>query len=73
MKAELGDASRRQTPPLLIDSAEVARLTSLSPRSVWRLHAAGGIPLAVKVGGRRLWQRDQIVAWIEAGCPRLAR
>ena len=60
------------TQPLLIGCSEVARLTSLSPRSIWRLASAGQIPLPLRVGARRLWRRSEIVSWIEAGCPKAA-
>jgi len=61
------------TAPLLIGVAEVGRITSLAPRTVWRHVSAGRLPRPLKVGGRRLWRREAIVRWIEAGCPAEAR
>lgn len=60
-------------PPLLIDRREVARLTSMSPMSVTRHAETGRLPMPLKIGRRRLWRRDELVFWIEAGCPRIER
>ncbi len=57
--------------PLLVDVAEVSRLTSLSPRTVWRYASCGKFPQPLKLGGRRLWRREEIIDWIESGCPEI--
>ncbi len=57
--------------PLLVDVAEAARLTSLSPRTVWRYASCGKFPQPLKLGGRRLWRREEIIDWIESGCPEI--
>jgi excisionase family DNA binding protein len=61
------------SPALLIDVREVANLTSLGDRTVWRLAQSGRLPLPLKVGGRRLWSRLAIEKWIQSGCPRTGR
>jgi excisionase family DNA binding protein len=57
-----------EMPPLLIPVREVARLTSLSERTIWGMSAAGKMPAPLKLGSRRLWDREQLVKWIQCGC-----
>lgn len=61
------------TPPLLIDVAEAARLTGLSPRTIWRYASSGRFLPPVRVGGRRLWNRQKLVEWVNSGCPPIAQ
>ncbi|MCI0462087.1 MAG: hypothetical protein L0Z62_34475 [Gemmataceae bacterium] len=54
---------------LLIDMAELARLTSLSIRTLRRLDASRDIPGRVAVGRRVLFQTEIIRDWVRAGLP----
>lgn len=55
--------------PLLMSDREAAALCSLS-RATWhRLRVAGKLPPPVKLGRSVRWRRDEIVAWVAAGCP----
>ncbi len=54
--------------PLLIDKVEAARLTSLSPRTVDRFVSCGKFPPPLRVGGRRLWNRQALIEWVNDGC-----
>ncbi len=54
---------------LLMDAAETARTLGLGRSTFWRLHSAGKVPLPVRLGRRTLWRRDEIEAWVRAGCP----
>ena len=54
---------------LLIDTAELARLTSLSKRTIRRMDAARDIPGRVTAGRRVLYQSDIIRQWVKAGLP----
>jgi len=57
-------------PPQLISASEAARLCGRSERS-WRTwDAAGLIPQPVRIGRSTMWRRDELQAWIKAGCPR---
>ncbi len=54
---------------LLIPDTAAAALCGCS-RSHWHvLAAAGKIPPSVKLGRKRLWRREEIQAWVAAGCP----
>ena len=55
--------------PLLVSDREAAHLAGVSRATWWRLHAAAKTPATVKLGRCRRWNRAEIVAWIEAGCP----
>jgi hypothetical protein len=54
---------------LLIDMAELARVTSLSVRTLRRLDASRDIPGRVVVGRRVLFQTEIIREWARAGLP----
>lgn len=55
--------------PLLIDVHEVARLTQISERTIWRLRSAELMPQPVRLGGSVRWRREEILCWISEGCP----
>lgn len=59
--------------PLLIGAKSVAVLLSISRSTLYEWCAAGRVPAPVKIGGRTLWRRVEIEAWVEAGCPGRAR
>jgi hypothetical protein len=54
---------------LLVDMAELARLTSLGVRTLRRLDSARDIPGRVVVGRRVLFQTEIIREWVRAGLP----
>lgn len=56
-------------PPLLIPDAAAAALAGVSRAHWHRLRSAGKLPPAVKLGRAVRWRREEIVAWIDAGCP----
>jgi predicted DNA-binding transcriptional regulator AlpA len=55
--------------PLLVPDTVAAALAGVSRSHWWRLHAAGKTPAAVKLGRKVLWNRAELVAWIDAACP----
>lgn len=60
-------------PALLLDVRDVAALLNVSTRSVLRLADRGAMPRAVKLGKLRRWQKKEILAWIDGGCPKASR
>ena len=54
---------------ILISAADVARMLGLSSRTVARMNSYGGLPRPVRLGRSVRWLRDEIQAWIKAGCP----
>ena len=55
--------------PELINASELAKLLSLSVRTVWRLKSAGKLPKSLQLGRSVKWQKNEIVAWLESKCP----
>lgn len=53
----------------LIDARECAILCGISKSLWYKLYSQGKTPDSVGLGRRRLWRRDDIVRWIECGCP----
>ena len=54
----------------LIDAHAVADLLGISARSFRRMNDTGRAPRPIRVGPRLIrWRRDEIAAWIDAGCP----
>jgi excisionase family DNA binding protein len=55
--------------PLLIPDTQAAALVGVC-RATWhRLRAANKLPPAVRLGRAVRWRREEIVEWIQAGCP----
>jgi predicted DNA-binding transcriptional regulator AlpA len=62
-------AASGNTEALLVPASVAAGLCGVSTRSWWRADAAGRIPMAVKLGGRKLWRVAELRAWTQANCP----
>lgn len=58
-------------PPLLLDADGVAVLLGVSRRTVYSMQSTGELgPMALTVGGRKLWRTAELSAWVAHGCPR---
>lgn len=56
--------------PLTLDAAGAAALVGVS-RSLWySLLAQGRTPVPLRLGRRTLWRKEELTAWVRAGCPR---
>jgi len=60
---------RRRPPPLVVDAKRLATLLTCGVRTVRTLDAAGKLPTPLRLGGRVVWRRAEIKAWVAAGCP----
>ena len=56
-------------PTLLVGRAEAARLCGISTPTWDRMTASGKTPESIHLGGRILWCRADLEAWIGLGCP----
>jgi predicted DNA-binding transcriptional regulator AlpA len=54
---------------LQVPDAVACALAGCSRATWWRLHAAAKTPAAVKLGRKVLWNRAELLAWVEARCP----
>jgi excisionase family DNA binding protein len=70
-----GAGSAETAVPELMTTREVARMLSAGERSVWRWSRSGAMPAPLKLNpgrqGAVRFRRSEILAWIEAGCPRV--
>ncbi len=58
-------------PPLLTDAEGVAAMLHVSRRTVYGMQSSGELgPMALDVGGRKLWRVDELTRWVLHGCPR---
>jgi predicted DNA-binding transcriptional regulator AlpA len=55
--------------PVLLPPSEVARILQISTRTLSRLRAADKIVGPIRVGHGVRWRKDELLKWIEAGCP----
>jgi predicted DNA-binding transcriptional regulator AlpA len=55
--------------PLLVDAREAAALCGVGKSLWWSLTAQGRTPAKVRLGRCTRWNRRELLAWIEAGCP----
>jgi excisionase family DNA binding protein len=57
------------TDPLFYTVDDVAALLQVSKRHVWRMHDAGRMPAAVRLGRLVRWPKALIDDWVRDGCP----
>ncbi len=55
--------------PLLVDAETTSRLCDVSGSTWWSLHAAGRVPLPVRLGPRALWVAAELAEWTNAWSP----
>lgn len=54
----------------LVNAKELARILSVSERTLYRLKSTGELPLPIVLGGSVRWRLSEIRHWIDQGCPR---
>ena len=59
-----------ETLPLVLTAAQAAAWCGKSLRTWRRWNSAGLVPNAICVGRSMFWHKDELRAWINAGCPR---
>lgn len=55
--------------PLVADARRLAAMLCCGVRSVRTWDAAGKLPAPLRIGGRVVWNLEEIRRWIEAGAP----
>jgi predicted DNA-binding transcriptional regulator AlpA len=56
--------------PALYTVDDIAQLTQMSTRNVWKLSDAGMLPGMTRIGRLVRWRAKDIDGWISSGCPR---
>jgi len=55
---------------LLLSTESAARLLGIGRSHFYALHSSGRLgPMSIKLGGRTLWNRQEVESWVVAGCP----
>jgi len=52
----------------LLSAKALAKLLSLSPRTVWRLLSAGKLPKPVSIGGSKRFRTSDVNLFLECDC-----
>jgi predicted DNA-binding transcriptional regulator AlpA len=58
-----------QNTETLLSTRAVAKILSLSPRTVHRLNSSGLIIKPLRISGSVRYVKSELMAWIEAGMP----
>lgn len=62
--------SESKMESLLLSVEDSAELLGIGRTLFYSMHSSGRLgPLPVKLGRRVLWNRKELEAWVEAGCP----
>jgi excisionase family DNA binding protein len=57
--------------PLLVDFRTAAKLIGVGVSTLYAMDRSGELgPYGVRLRRRRLWSREELAAWVRAGCPR---
>ena len=57
--------------PVLLGYEEASKFLGIGRSTLYKLHSSGAIgPQPVTLGGRALWRRRELEAWVSSGCPR---
>jgi len=59
--------------PLLLSAVETAALLGIARSHLYALHSSGRLPIPIKLGRRSLWRKNELEAWVQAGCPARSR
>ena len=55
--------------PILLRTEEAANLCNTPPKT-WRMwNKLGKVPQPLKIGRLHFWRYDELVSWVDAGCP----
>jgi predicted DNA-binding transcriptional regulator AlpA len=60
---------RHRIPPGLLRRADTARYLGIGTSTLDRLNAAGLVPQPIRLAGSLGWNRRELSAWIDHGCP----
>ncbi len=58
---------------MLLSTKQVAEALDVSRRTIYRMRQTGKLPKPVKMGKSLKWRREELEAWVAAGCPPLSR
>lgn len=53
----------------LLSAKQLAKMLSISVRSLWRYASSARLPANLKIAGAVRWRQSDIEKWIRMGCP----
>lgn len=66
-------ATGLNSSPELLTTAQAAKLLGLGERTLWRYSRSGRAPSPVRIGSSVRYRRGELLEWIAAGCPLIAK
>ena len=54
---------------LMVSKRQAAELLQISTRTIDNLRSEGHMPQPIRIGRAVRWNRAELVAWVDAGCP----
>ena len=61
----------QQNESLLVDAKAVSVLLGIGISCLYAMDRSGELgPMGIRLRRRRLWPREELAAWVKAGCPR---
>ncbi|MCH7559295.1 MAG: helix-turn-helix domain-containing protein [Planctomycetes bacterium] len=63
----MADAIAKQNC-VLISCKTLAKMLSLSPRTIWRLRSSGALPKTVSCGSSIRWKMSDVILFLESDC-----
>lgn len=67
--AHFGGEEPPEDESLLIDTKATAKLLNVCDRTVWGMAKDGRMPQPVRIGRAVRWNREELRAWVNSGCP----
>ena len=57
---------------ILLSTAKAAALIGVAKRTWYKWDQLGSVPKPVRINMKLFWRRDELLAWIDADCPKRA-
>ena len=58
------------TDQVLLTSSQTAKIIGVTLRTWYVYDQLGKVPKPVRIGRKLFWHKDELYAWIYAGCPK---
>ena len=74
LRAEIDRICSSKVKPLLLSAEDSANFLGIGRTLFYSMYSSGRLgPLPIRFGRRVLWDRRELEAWVEAGCPKRDR
>jgi len=64
-----GNVPSDEESSLLVDTREAAKLLNLCGKTLYSMEKDERMPRSIKIGRAVRWNREELRAWVNAGCP----